>query len=155
MMLDRKLRKDRHPQHAGEVRENIVPRMSLLLHTSPILTIYQVYSGLHRSMDQVPPSCTLFPHEDILLRTFAYEQDLLEWRVAELEAGRPDPGRPSYDEVSGDINSSLYRVLCLTSPLGVWRCTHYTTSLSLQQHVRPFCEPFGLRHPRFTVPTLS
>jgi hypothetical protein len=55
-------------------------------------------------MNQTPPTCTLFLHEDILLRTLAYEQDLQKWRIAELEAGKPDPGRPSYDEVSDDFN---------------------------------------------------
>jgi hypothetical protein len=30
-MLDRKLRKERHPKHAAEVRENIVPRAFFFL----------------------------------------------------------------------------------------------------------------------------
>jgi hypothetical protein len=55
-------------------------------------------------MDQHPPMSTLFLQEDVLARTLAYEQDLQEWRVAELEAGRADPGRPTYDEVSGGLN---------------------------------------------------
>ena len=42
---------------------------------------------------------TLFLHEDILARTLAYEQDLRQWRISELEAGRSDPGRPKYEEV--------------------------------------------------------
>ena len=45
------------------------------------------------------PHMTLFLHEDILARTLAYEQDLRQWRISELEAGRSDPGRPKYEEV--------------------------------------------------------
>ena len=56
-------------------------------------------------MDEHPPLSTLFLHEDILARTLAYEQDLQAWRIAELEAGRADPGRPTYNEVSGDFDS--------------------------------------------------
>jgi hypothetical protein len=56
-------------------------------------------------MDQRPPTSTLFLHEDVLARTLAYEQDLQAWRIAELEAGRVDPGRPTYDEVSGGLDS--------------------------------------------------
>jgi len=52
-------------------------------------------------MDQKTPLSTLFLHEDILARTFSYERDLRDWRLAEIGAGRPDPGRPSYTEVSG------------------------------------------------------
>lgn len=48
---------------------------------------------------------TLFLHEDILARTLAYEQDLKQWRIAELEAGRGDPGRPAYQEAIGYFNS--------------------------------------------------
>lgn len=53
----------------------------------------------HRHMDACPPQVTLFLHEDILVHTLAYEQDLHQWRVAELQAGRGDPGRPPYKEV--------------------------------------------------------
>jgi len=52
----------------------------------------------------------LFLHEDILARTLSYEQDLHEWRLAELTAGRPDPGRPSYTEVSGDLDSPVSNI---------------------------------------------
>ena len=55
-------------------------------------------------MDQNPPRSTLFLHEDVLARTLAYEQDLQAWRISELEAGRVDPGRPTYDEASGSLN---------------------------------------------------
>ena len=56
-------------------------------------------------MDEKPSGLTLFLHEDTLARTLAYEQDLQRWRIAELEAGRGDPGRPSYGEVSGRLHS--------------------------------------------------
>jgi len=48
---------------------------------------------------------TIFLHEDILARTLAYEQDLQAWRCAELNAGRPDPGRPTYNDVSCCLDS--------------------------------------------------
>jgi hypothetical protein len=57
-------------------------------------------------MDQVPTKATLFLYEDIIARTLAYERDLQKWRIGELEAGRPDPGRPEYVEVSGDFSPS-------------------------------------------------
>ena len=61
---------------------------------------------------------TLFLHEDTLARTHSYEQDLQRWRIAELEAGRGDPGRPSYQEVSGR-SSSFIRFHVLTSTSGI------------------------------------
>ena len=48
---------------------------------------------------------TLFLHEDIMARTLAYEQDLRQWRISELEAGRSDPGRPKYEEVGEHFRS--------------------------------------------------
>ncbi|KAF8334439.1 hypothetical protein F5887DRAFT_1273589 [Amanita rubescens] len=90
-MFMRKLRQDRHPRHAAEVQENIVPRQVNIHH--------------HRSVDEQPPGATLFLHEDILARTLAYEQDLHQWRITELEAGRGDPGRPTYEEASGRLHS--------------------------------------------------
>jgi hypothetical protein len=55
-------------------------------------------------MNQCPPRSTLFLHEDIVVRTLAYERDLKQWRLDELEAGRGDPGRPSYEQVSDQFN---------------------------------------------------
>jgi len=60
----------------------------------------------HAMMDRIPPLSTLFLHEDVLARTLAYERDLQQWRISELKAGRADPGRPTYDEVNDDFNSS-------------------------------------------------
>jgi hypothetical protein len=56
-------------------------------------------------MDSSPPIATLFLHEDLVARTLAFELDLKQWRLAEIEAGRGDPGRPNYlDAFSvGDI----------------------------------------------------
>ena len=54
----------------------------------------------HNAVDERPPRGTLFLHEDILARTLAYERDLQNWRISELAAGRRDPGRPAYNEVS-------------------------------------------------------
>jgi len=89
-MLERKLRKNRHPKHAAEVRENLVP----------------VEINHHRPMDSHPARATLFLHEDILARTIDYEEDLYNYRVAELNSGRSDPGRPEYDEVFGGAPST-------------------------------------------------
>jgi hypothetical protein len=55
-------------------------------------------------MDQRQALSTLFLHEDIVARTLAYEVDLQKWRIAELEAGRCDPGRPTYHEASDHFN---------------------------------------------------
>jgi hypothetical protein len=57
-------------------------------------------------MERIPSKSTLFLHEDVLARTLAYERGLQKWRMAELDAGMPDPGRPAYDEVCGDSNLS-------------------------------------------------
>lgn len=84
-------------------------------------------------MDKYSPLSTLFLHEDVLARTFSYEEDLHKWRLAELGAGRPDPGRPSYIEVSGD----LYSPSCLISALlGIWWLSGNETSLPLLRNVR-------------------
>lgn len=58
-------------------------------------------------MDKKTPLSTLFLHEDILARTFSCERDLQDWRLAQIDAGRPDPGRPSYIEVSGGRDSPV------------------------------------------------
>ncbi|KAJ3850426.1 hypothetical protein EV368DRAFT_45306 [Lentinula lateritia] len=79
-MLRRNLREDRHPRHAAEVRENVVPSDNL-------------HGG---RFDSNPCTMTLFLHEDILVRTLAYELDVVEWRLKEVEEGRGDPGRPQY-----------------------------------------------------------
>ncbi|KAJ7213593.1 hypothetical protein GGX14DRAFT_445505 [Mycena pura] len=80
-MLERNLRDDRHPNHAGEVRENLVP----------------VTSTPHGRMDTGVPSLTLFPHEDILARTLEFELDVASIRQSEVNAGNADPGRPPYN----------------------------------------------------------
>ncbi|KIL64794.1 hypothetical protein M378DRAFT_162958, partial [Amanita muscaria Koide BX008] len=94
-MLTRKLRQDRHPspRHAAEVQENIVP----------------LRSDHRNAVNEQPPRATLFLHEDILARTLAYEQDLHQWRIAELEAGRGDPGRPTYEEAFGGTQYTRHR----------------------------------------------
>lgn len=50
----------------------------------------------HIEMDRSPPIATLFLHEDLVARTLAFELDVKQWRLAEIEAGRGDPGRPNY-----------------------------------------------------------
>lgn len=63
-----------------------------------------VYSPHHIAMDQGFPYATIFLHEDLLARTLMYERDLQQWRLAHIRAGMNDPGRPSYNEVSGDLS---------------------------------------------------
>jgi len=82
-MLERNLYEVRHPRNVAEVRENLLP-------LSPTQ---------HDLMDQRPPQLTLFLQEDVVALALAYEQELQEWRIAELTAGRTDPGRPPYREV--------------------------------------------------------
>jgi len=104
-MLDRNLREDPYPAHAPEVRENIIPRSTLFLElfqpTSSETDVLEVRSDIHDAMDATPAVYTLFLHEDLIARTFAYERDLKAYRLNEIEAGRGDPGRPAYDEVFG------------------------------------------------------
>ena len=50
----------------------------------------------HSEIGRGAPVATLFLHEDLLARTLAFELDLKQWRLAEIEAGRGDPGRPNY-----------------------------------------------------------
>ena len=50
----------------------------------------------HDEMDSNPPFATLFLHEDLVARTLDFELDVKQWRLAEIEAGRGDPGRPNY-----------------------------------------------------------
>jgi len=79
-MLDRHLRQDKHPSHAAEIRENVIP----------------LRPTHHSEVDSDPPIATLSLHEDFVARTLAFELDLKQWRLAEIEAGRGDPGRPNY-----------------------------------------------------------
>ena len=71
----------------------------------------------HGDIDDRPPRGTLFLHEDVVARTLAYEKDLVEWRVAELKAGRGDPGRPEYQAVSGRL---CHSVSYLIRHPGIW-----------------------------------
>ena len=103
-MFNRNLREDRHPRHAAEVRENIVPGTSFLLSVSASFWLKEVSVIHHDSMDLHSARSTLFLHEDILARTLSYEQQLQSWRIAELAAGRSDPGRPSYQIVGYSIS---------------------------------------------------
>jgi hypothetical protein len=38
-------------------------------------------------------------HEDLVARTLQFERELKDWRLAEIQAGRGDPGRPGYGYV--------------------------------------------------------
>ena len=50
----------------------------------------------HHEIGGGAPVATLFLHEDLLARTLAFELDLKQWRLTEIEASRGDPGRPNY-----------------------------------------------------------
>ncbi|KAJ7621650.1 hypothetical protein DFH06DRAFT_1105702 [Mycena polygramma] len=85
-MLKRGLRENRHPRYAAEVRENLVPGKRVLTARSTPC-----------SLNEGTPSLTLFPHEDVLAKALEYELTLASLRQAEVDAGRADPGRPSYE----------------------------------------------------------
>jgi hypothetical protein len=100
-MLDRRLRLDKYPNYAAQIRENIIPRTS-----ESFLGLYQlmdvtnvVCPNQHGQIYKKPTLATLFLHEDLVGRTLAFELDLQRWRRAEVNAGRGDPGRPSYEDV--------------------------------------------------------
>lgn len=105
-MLCCNLREDRYPSHAAEVRENLVPGTIPFFPRGLISNVDAVDLHHHDLMDPRFPMSTLFFHEDIVARTLSYELDLQAWRIAELDAGRPDPGRPTYNEVSGCLDLS-------------------------------------------------
>ena len=65
---------------------------------------------------------TPFHHEHILARTLAYERGIRQWRIAKLEAGWGDSGRPKYEEASGRLRS-----FGVTSAL-LWAFGKYTKS---------------------------
>ena len=78
-----------------------------------------------------PAQSTLFLHEDILAQTLSYEKQLLNWRIEEIEAGRGDPGRPSYETVSDHLfKFLLYHGISI---LGLRRHHKYSASLSRWQ----------------------
>ena len=47
-------------------------------------------------MDSSLPIATLFLHENLVAWTLAFELDLKQWRLAEIEGSRGDLGRPNY-----------------------------------------------------------
>ncbi len=53
----------------------------------------------HACMDFNPAHATLFLHEDLVAKTLQFERELKDWRLAEIQAGRGDPGRPGYGYV--------------------------------------------------------
>ena len=105
-MLDRRLRQDKHPSHAAEIRENVIPCMSFWFARVTKKTVISVIVNLnhHSEMDRSPPIATLFLHEDLVARTLSFELNVKQWRLAEIEAGRGDPGRPNYLDAFSVIN---------------------------------------------------
>ncbi|KAJ7259483.1 hypothetical protein B0H12DRAFT_1108184 [Mycena haematopus] len=80
-MADRKLRQIRNERHAGELRENV-------------LTLAPT---IHLARDQGVPTCTIFPHEDVLARVLDFEREVQDKRLDMIRRGEGDPGRPPYD----------------------------------------------------------
>ena len=61
----------------------------------------------HTEMDSSPLIATLFLHEDLVARMLAFKLDLKQWRLAEIEAGQGDLGRPNYLDTF-----SVSKILC-------------------------------------------
>lgn len=73
----------------------------LVCHSDLLASLKTVISVIvnvlhHSEMDSSLPIATLFLHEDLVARTLSFELDVKQWRLAEIEAGRGDPGRPNY-----------------------------------------------------------
>ena len=100
-MLQRNLRQNRYPTHAAEVRENLVPCKWFDQDTACNfgLSDLVVTHTVHACIDTRPPRATLFLHEDLVAKTLQFERELKAWRLAEIQAGRGDPGRPGYGYV--------------------------------------------------------
>jgi hypothetical protein len=99
-MQQRNLRQDRHPAHATEVRENIVPCMLHLIHCCNLMLSDMIVAPTeHSSVDLHPARACLFLHEDVVAKTLQFERELKQWRLSEIQAGRGDPGRPPYEYV--------------------------------------------------------
>ena len=73
------------------------------------LALVQIFH--HQAIDH--GYSTVFLHEDILARTLFYELDLQQWRQAEVAAGRTDPGRPSYADVSSESSPCHVSIMLL------------------------------------------
>lgn len=56
-------------------------------------------ASIHLDMDSTPASKTVFLHEDVIAHTLMFEQELKAWRLKEMQEGRCDPGRPSYEDI--------------------------------------------------------
>jgi hypothetical protein len=77
----------------------LVHYLSLWSTSTDVTTSVLVCANHHGLIDRKPPSATLFLHEDEVACTLAFELDLQRWRLAEVCAGRGDPGRPRYENV--------------------------------------------------------
>jgi hypothetical protein len=79
---------------------------------------------------------TLLLYEDILACTLAYEQNLHQWIIAELEARWGDSGRLTYEEVSGCLHSfgvmpcQYFRYSEVHNPYNIACTPHTVLSLS-------------------------
>ena len=90
-MLDRNLREDPYLAHAAELPENIIRRTlfpELFQPTPCEANVLKVRSDIHDGMDATPALCAFFLHEDLISRTFPYEQGLKAYRLNEIKAGR-------------------------------------------------------------------
>lgn len=116
--------------------ERILCHVLLSFFLSTNFWLNQVNTDHHRPMDLRLAETTLYL-EDIIVRTLLYERSLKKWRIEELEAGRPDPGRSSYNTVGWLFNFFL----CLNSiTLGIWWHGYYTASVSRRRGVLALSE---------------
>ena len=82
------------------------------------------------------PRATLFLHEDLVARTLHFERDLKEWRLAEIQVGRGDPGR----QIRKCILDSTYLV-SRNQPVfqskhdRLQACLHQRLTVGMQAHI--------------------
>lgn len=119
----------------------------------------QVWANNHIAVDEWALHTTLLLYEDILACTLAYEQNLHQWIIAELEARWGDSGRLTYEEVSGCLHSfgvmpcQYFRYSEVHNPYNI-ACTPHTV-LSLSWEIEPLIRNGGSQVRPLWTPGLS
>ncbi|KAJ7292860.1 hypothetical protein C8J57DRAFT_1267330, partial [Mycena rebaudengoi] len=134
-MLARNLRQDRHPLHATEVRENLVP----------------VSVELHARSNRGVPTLTLFPHvEDVLARSLEYELQIASPRCKQ---GALPPYEVGYDGLHIDYRAHMPGNR--PSTWGIYRFedrVHYSPIQCPGIRVPGGLQPFPVIHTLLSVP---